>query len=556
MAEIYALEIANLKAAIAKLEADLDHPPEWRELRKRDHRRGDDPISPSNGGDLPTQVQDLSGHAAYRALVRLNEALPLLQEAARRPPVGSDINADAAAPGPSDQSTMAAVSSQADDDLCQIRGVTRTLKQRLNDLGIHRFQQIADWTSADRKRIGDALELGRQISQQNWIEQAALLATKSRSATARTPQQSLNTGKASANQDEPADHQAVTHVAKVAATDKAQTQQPANMLVAKAATGLMKKLEANNDAASTSIINETPVLKVAQVKQHQETGAIHNQHAHAFMPRIISEPHRGLSSAARTARLKPHFEPSLPAKPISNARLSLVEEIAAPTIERPPPVPTSDGDANLESPVPAKLVLDRATPQGPPVLPRQKLRFKRIKRNIMLSRKAPQPLEGDGALSEQLPEDVDLSLPRLTEETRSNVRHAPPPLTAQNATGTLKPNRPAARIRPNAPNQGNSYFGDGQRWRTPNPELFGPELDDPLDGAGIGYSRHEEASVEIVRVAPPGESANQSRSTTDRVPPNGHAASSVDVDTSDRDQTSQKPPRHPAKRIFSALKRK
>ncbi len=62
------------------------------------------------------------------------------------------------------------------DDLTLIRGVDAALTRRLAGLGITRFIQIAAWRTEDVRRISDALDLGRAINQQNWIEQAQLLA--------------------------------------------------------------------------------------------------------------------------------------------------------------------------------------------------------------------------------------------------------------------------------------------------------------------------------------------------------------------------------------------
>jgi hypothetical protein len=46
----------------------------------------------------------------------------------------------------------------------------------LNKLGVRRYEQIAAWMQPDVKRIGDALGLEGRINQENWIEQAQVLA--------------------------------------------------------------------------------------------------------------------------------------------------------------------------------------------------------------------------------------------------------------------------------------------------------------------------------------------------------------------------------------------
>lgn len=62
-----------------------------------------------------------------------------------------------------------------DDDLTRIRGITRPIAERLQALGVCRFETIADWTRADVDRISIALGLGRAIVRQSWVDQAAIL---------------------------------------------------------------------------------------------------------------------------------------------------------------------------------------------------------------------------------------------------------------------------------------------------------------------------------------------------------------------------------------------
>ena len=61
-------------------------------------------------------------------------------------------------------------------DLKRIRLIDAALEAGLNNLGIRRYEQIAAWMQPDVKRVGDALGLGGRINQENWIEQAQILA--------------------------------------------------------------------------------------------------------------------------------------------------------------------------------------------------------------------------------------------------------------------------------------------------------------------------------------------------------------------------------------------
>jgi predicted flap endonuclease-1-like 5' DNA nuclease len=73
------------------------------------------------------------------------------------------------------KSTEALSEAPPADDLTRIRGIDRALAEHLARHDVRSFATIAAWGREDVHRIGEALGLGRQISRQNWIEQAALL---------------------------------------------------------------------------------------------------------------------------------------------------------------------------------------------------------------------------------------------------------------------------------------------------------------------------------------------------------------------------------------------
>lgn len=62
------------------------------------------------------------------------------------------------------------------DDLKRIRAIDRDLEQRLNEAGVRRYSDIANWTASDVARISQTLSLADRIEQENWIEQAQILA--------------------------------------------------------------------------------------------------------------------------------------------------------------------------------------------------------------------------------------------------------------------------------------------------------------------------------------------------------------------------------------------
>lgn len=77
------------------------------------------------------------------------------------------------------------------DDLTRIRGIDRGLAGALVALGVKHFEQIAGFTSADVRSLAAALSLGRRISRENWIEQAAMLALRRRKIMSAPPPASI-----------------------------------------------------------------------------------------------------------------------------------------------------------------------------------------------------------------------------------------------------------------------------------------------------------------------------------------------------------------------------
>jgi predicted flap endonuclease-1-like 5' DNA nuclease len=63
------------------------------------------------------------------------------------------------------------------DDLKQIRGIGQVLEERLNELGIFSFEQIAEWTPDDVSRIAEQIDGSNgRIGRDKWVGQARRLA--------------------------------------------------------------------------------------------------------------------------------------------------------------------------------------------------------------------------------------------------------------------------------------------------------------------------------------------------------------------------------------------
>jgi predicted flap endonuclease-1-like 5' DNA nuclease len=85
----------------------------------------------------------------------------------------SAVAAEVSMPSPRAQVPHVAAAA---DDLTRIRDIDAALQMRLNAQGIRSFAQIASWRAEDVERIGAELDVRRRISQENWIEQAQVLA--------------------------------------------------------------------------------------------------------------------------------------------------------------------------------------------------------------------------------------------------------------------------------------------------------------------------------------------------------------------------------------------
>ena len=61
------------------------------------------------------------------------------------------------------------------DDLKRINGISAKLEQRLNDLGVFHFWQIADLDTESMQALDRQLKLNGQIEKEDWIGQAKKL---------------------------------------------------------------------------------------------------------------------------------------------------------------------------------------------------------------------------------------------------------------------------------------------------------------------------------------------------------------------------------------------
>jgi predicted flap endonuclease-1-like 5' DNA nuclease len=70
-----------------------------------------------------------------------------------------------------------AVAGRGADDLKRIRGIGVLIEKRLNQMGISRYEQIANWTAGDIERVSNKLDFKGRIERENWVEQARILSS-------------------------------------------------------------------------------------------------------------------------------------------------------------------------------------------------------------------------------------------------------------------------------------------------------------------------------------------------------------------------------------------
>jgi len=76
--------------------------------------------------------------------------------------------------------TLSAPRAGGKDDLKLIRGVGPKIEQKLNELGIYHFDQIAAWDSANIDWVDDFLSFKGRIKRDNWLAQAKELSASTR----------------------------------------------------------------------------------------------------------------------------------------------------------------------------------------------------------------------------------------------------------------------------------------------------------------------------------------------------------------------------------------
>ena len=106
---------------------------------------------------------------------------PIPQDAPAKP---TGVAAPAAPPIAPAPVVKADAQPQA-DDLKRIKGIDEQIEAALSLFGVTRYAQIAAWRPEDVARLSNALKFNVRIEQENWIEQAQILARGEETAFSR-----------------------------------------------------------------------------------------------------------------------------------------------------------------------------------------------------------------------------------------------------------------------------------------------------------------------------------------------------------------------------------
>ena len=502
MVQMYETQIALLKKAIAELDSELSSNLDWQALSRQNCMPAPGPEAPDATSSRLRYEQALAGVPVYRARLHLLEILNTLQQVP--PKVATDPETRIAHPEPitknNNPSSHRLAASETCDDLTRIRGITRSLNEKLRDLGVQRFAQIAVWTSADCAKISDALGLGRTISRQNWIEQAALLAERSGGPV------SAPSGDGSASVRSTVNLQQISEVSGRSQPERPPVSvQAPNGIIEHAARGVVRGLASSNDTRTVTVKPSPAPASIPEQQVLEQTPRLRPYSSIVFSPQLVPEPRRVVPTPGRVAPTQ--SASARDGQHDAGSATNLSKKRDDRTKRNGP----SAGDARL-----SKELAD---------LPKNKIPFE-------------QQLDG-----------VEIEIRQVKPSAKTSDLPVPPPVPNQARRFALKKRQWKKRSGRADNAQNESNFGDGQRWREQDPVLTGPSPDDDIGVDPKIYTHTEEASVEIVRSRP--------RSSLESNPPQAPTRTPSDPEnpSQDLDRSSKSAPARPAVRIFKALRR-
>ncbi len=191
MTSALAAAMRELDRSRERLEQEMSQNPDYAALRDLDRSpNAGAPTAAQQRQVLLDRLESLPLYQALQGLIAANahisgtgqgeviaaiaaETMPVGAAPIAAPPIAGSPSAAPPRPRPA-----FAPPDRPAQPLTAIRGITPAISKELQAMGIVRYEQIADWRTEDVRDVAAALELGRTISQRNWIEQAALLAMR------------------------------------------------------------------------------------------------------------------------------------------------------------------------------------------------------------------------------------------------------------------------------------------------------------------------------------------------------------------------------------------
>ena len=156
-------------------------------------------------GIAAPEIEPADGDAASRTRIGERKTNPAPEPPSTAPQPSADDSGDVMRPA-----SLAVPRNGVPDNLQRIRGIGERNEARLNQLGIFHFGQIAAWTPAEVRWIGQHLAFPERIERDDWVGQAIVLASGgdtgfTKSAERRRNRRHGDTGGAEPDQDMPDD---------------------------------------------------------------------------------------------------------------------------------------------------------------------------------------------------------------------------------------------------------------------------------------------------------------------------------------------------------------
>ena len=135
------------------------------------------PAAPAAPVTAPVaQTADMVAKAAAAMAATTAAVTAQVHAAAAKPAVAPAPAAATVVVAPPTRDSVVPGKALGPDDLTRISVIDQALSAQLNKLGVTKFGQIAAWRKADVDQVAQALGFQGRIEQENWIEQAQILA--------------------------------------------------------------------------------------------------------------------------------------------------------------------------------------------------------------------------------------------------------------------------------------------------------------------------------------------------------------------------------------------